>query len=1217
MRSKVHTVFEARNPKELAESYDDWAATYDADLGDHGGPREAVEALARVAGPDARILDAGCGTGLLGGMLAARGYRNLEGLDLSAGMLREAEKKGCYTALHQQALGETLDLPSAAFDAVIVVGVFVRAHAPSRSLEELVRVTKPGGHIIFTLRPEFHNSTSFKETMDALAESGEWRLVETTPPFSGRFTEFPEVNLQVWVYQRQQFALPEWNATDVAYRSGCCGHQLFEEQAARTPDAAAIIFEERRLTYAELNRRANQVAHRLIGLGAGPESLIGICHSRNPEMLIGILGILKSGGAYVPIDPAYPKVRQAFIMEDTEMQVLITEKDLVGNLPAATQAKLICLDDSLAQLPDTNPNVPEDSRSLLCILYTSGSTGQPKGVALEHRSVVNYLTWAHGLFQPREFSGMVLGSSICFDLSVFEIFAPLSCGGAIVLAENLLALPSLPAREQVTFINTVPSAMNALVGVGGVPRSVRVVTLAGELCTGKLMQDILRIETIEKLYNCWGPCETTIHSSFYLCQRGDTKNPPIGKPPINTQVYIVDEQMRQVPIGTTGEICLGGDGLARGYYKRPDLTAAKFIGNPFGKGRIYRTGDLGRYLPDGNIEFVGRIDNQVKVRGFRIELGEVETVLEQHEAVKRAVVLAVRDSKGDNQLVAYMVADPAAVKALAEKQDAVEQIEIWKKLYEETYSQTPVSSDATLNTGGWVSSYTGSQIPEEEMREWVEQTVHRILALKPQHVLELGCGTGMLVARVAPHCESYVGCDISATALNHIRSMQERIPGLDRVSLHERAAHELSGFEPGTFDTVVINSVIQLFPGVDYLRQVLSGVLPLMKPGGHILLGDLIDHSTLETFQTSLQLYRAGDADSAELVKRRIRHEAAQERDMAVAPAIFPALVREMPQITHFEVLPKRGRLQNELTRFRYDAVLHVSSPVRTRSDFTWVDWEKEKLSVAGLRQILTESRPESLALRNIPNGRLEEAVTALPWLREAGGGEPMSALRAYIASQPKRGIEPEDLWSLEELGYRVELSWLGTDATGSFDAVLTRADQPERPPAFPVADGAANRPLEAFCNHPQRAKLHRQLIPEIRQFVHEKLPHYMMPAVFKVLDRFPSSANGKIDRKALEQLPVTIEQAPEETRAEARNPLERMLLDAWAYALNLSHVGLDQDFFELGGDSLKAVALTHRLERQLNRTIRPVALMQAPTVTRFAAYLESAVPVEVEEGEI
>ena len=1015
----------------------------------------------------------------------------------------------------------------------------------------------------------------------------------------------------------------EWNNTTASFPSDRCMHQLVAEQAARTPDAVALVTEDVRLTYAQLNRRANQFAHYLISLGVGTESLVGLCMRRTADMLVSMLGILKSGAAYIPIDPAYPKSRQAFIAQDSAMLVFVTQSDLLDD-PPPVEARIVAVDSeraAIAAMPDSNPVTSVGPRNLMVILYTSGSTGQPKGVALEHTGIVNCICWAHTQFLPEETAGMFLGSSMCFDLSLFETFIPLTRGGKVILGENALAVPNLKAREEITFLNSVPSAYNVLASIGAVPKSVRVATLIGELFNGRLMQDLLRIPTLEKVYNMWGPCEATILNTIYLCQRGATQNPSIGKPFANQLIYILDESLQQVPVGTAGEIFIGGIGLARGYWNRPEMTAAKFIPNPFGPGRIYRSGDLARFLPDGNIEFIGRIDNQVKIRGFRIELGEIETALEQHPAVKRAIVLAVPDARNDQQLVSYLMTDRDALKNLGELPGASENIELWKAVYEEAYQASPDAEDQTLNTGGWASSYTGKRIPDAEMKEWVEQTVDRMLALRPKNLLELGCGTGMLLSRVAPVCESYVGCDISATALEYIRGLQKRLPGLERVSLHEGAAHELDGFEPGSFDTVVINSVIQMFPDIEYLVQVIRRLVQLVKPGGHILLGDLLSLLTLETFQTSLQLFQAKDTDSIAKVKDHIRQEVLNERDLLLAPGLFPLLMRQIPGISHVEAMPKRGYTENELSRFRYDVVLHVDSPVEVQSDLQWQDWTRQKLSLDEVRRILSQDRPETLAISRIPNGRLDEEVSAMAWLREASPQQTAADLRAYVSSVPDRSVQPEDVWALESRGYRVEVSWLNTDAGGSFDAVFSRNDLPARPAVFAVADPDLLRTVDDFCNDPQRAQLNRQLIPHLRQLLREKVPYYMMPAVFTVLDQFPLSPNGKIDRKALAQIPVTFDMGADEARPATDNPTELMLLDVWADVLNVGRVGLDQNFFELGGNSLSAVALMHRLQKSLNRTLGPVVLMENPTVSQLAAYLDrntaETLVAEVEDGEI
>jgi amino acid adenylation domain-containing protein len=417
------------------------------------------------------------------------------------------------------------------------------------------------------------------------------------------------------------------------------------------------------LTYAQLNAKANQLAHYLRTLGVGPEVLVGLCVGRSLEMVVGLLGILKAGGAYVPLDPTYPKERLAFLVSDTRAPVLVTQRRLREALPE-NDAEVVCLDTAwhvISQQTEENPAHETTAENLAYVIYTSGSTGQPKGVAIEHRSTASLLAWAQQRFEAAELAGVLASTSICFDLSVFELFLPLGAGGTVILAENVLQLPRLPAAGKVTLVNTVPSAIAALVREGGIPASVRTVCLAGEPLSTALVAQVYQAAGVQRVYDLYGPSEDTTYST---CSLRSAQGPAtIGRPIVNTQIYLLDRHLQPVPIGVPGEIHLGGDGLARGYLNQPALTAEKFIPDLFGSqpgACLYKTGDLARYLPDGNIEFLGRLDQQIKLRGFRIETGEIKIALEQHPAIREAVVLAREDTPEEKRLVAYLVLHPAA-----------------------------------------------------------------------------------------------------------------------------------------------------------------------------------------------------------------------------------------------------------------------------------------------------------------------------------------------------------------------------------------------------------------------------------------------------------------------------------------------------------------------------------------------------------------------------
>jgi amino acid adenylation domain-containing protein len=506
------------------------------------------------------------------------------------------------------------------------------------------------------------------------------RLLDHWQTLLAGIVAHPEQNLSQLPFMtkiEQSQVLVDWNDTATAYPKNECIHQLFEEQVKCTPDAVAVLFEDEQITYSDLNDRANQLGHHLRTLGVGPDVLVGICMKRSMDMLVGLLAILKAGGAYVPLDPTYPPDRLAFMVTDAQVKVLLSQRELLPDLPLL-QAPVICLDTdwaTWAREPRTNSSGQTHPKNLAYVIYTSGSTGRPKGVAIEHHSAVTFLYWAKETFTQQELSGLLASTSICFDLSVFELFVPLSWGGRVILAENALQLPTLLARQEVTLINTVPSAMATLIRVDAIPPSVQSVNLAGEALQSKLVQQIYQQETIQQVFNLYGPSEDTTYSTYAVLKKGIPGLPPIGRPISNTQIYLLDEHLQPVPIGIAGEVYIGGMGLARGYLNRPGLTAETFLPHPFSTepgARLYRTGDLARYLPDGNICYTGRIDYQVKVRGYRIEVGEIEAALEKHSGVRECVVVVREDEVGDKRLVAYVVTREPSAPAISELRQYVQ-----------------------------------------------------------------------------------------------------------------------------------------------------------------------------------------------------------------------------------------------------------------------------------------------------------------------------------------------------------------------------------------------------------------------------------------------------------------------------------------------------------------------------------------------------------------
>jgi amino acid adenylation domain-containing protein len=465
--------------------------------------------------------------------------------------------------------------------------------------------------------------------------------------------------------------LVEFNATAVDDPSDRCVHHLFEEQARRSPGAVALVCGPMRLSYRELNAQANRLAHHLIDLGVGPDILVGLCLERSAELVVALLAILKAGGAYLPLDPRYPRDRLAYLLDDSGATVLLTQSRLEPALPTF-QVPLVRLDTdgpAIRQRPDHDPRTGVTRNHLAYVMYTSGTTGQPKGACIEHRGPTALMEWSGATFTDDDLAAVLFSTSICFDISVFEVFGPLCRGGGVVLVENLLQLADGPLAEPVTYINTVPSALATLLHVGRVPASAKVIALAGEPLTRGLADRCYRLPSVRAVYNLYGPTEDTVYSTYALVERSAEVAPPIGRPITNTFAYVLDGSMQPVPLGVPGELYLGGAGQARGYLNRPALTAERFVPNPFGgqASRLYRTGDRVRWRTDGMLEYLGRVDRQLKMRGFRIEPGEVEATLAGHPAVSEAVVVSHEGRDGDHRLVGYVVPPRQAPAPRAEE----------------------------------------------------------------------------------------------------------------------------------------------------------------------------------------------------------------------------------------------------------------------------------------------------------------------------------------------------------------------------------------------------------------------------------------------------------------------------------------------------------------------------------------------------------------------
>lgn len=980
--------------------------------------------------------------------------------------------------------------------------------------------------------------------------------------------------------ERQQL-LVEWNQTQADYPQQTCIHQLFEAQVKRVPDSIAAIFADQQITYRELNARANQLARHLQALGVRPDVLVGICLERSLDAIVALLGVLKAGGAYIPLDPAYPQQRLSLMVSDSQLSVLLTQQHLLAQLPQH-QAHIVCLDkdwhDIATQSQDNlDTNVNPDN--LAYVIYTSGSTGKPKGVQIMHGSVVNFLHFMGQHLELTEQDTLLSVTTLSFDIAVLEIFLPITLGARVVTVSREEAMDgtALIAKltNGVTVMQATPATWQLLLEAGWQGSKDLKILCGGEALPRKLAKQLQQRCAI--LWNVYGPTETTIWSATYKVASEDGQV-LIGRPIANTQFYILDSQLQPVPVGVPGELYIGGAGLARGYLNRPDLTEARFIPNPFTQSkasdRLYKTGDLVRYLPDGNIEYLSRIDHQVKIRGFRIELGEIEAVLTQHPSVQKGVVIDREDIPGQKRLVAYLVQNQKDENAPLLANWQTEHLSQWQTIYDQTYKQTTEEQNRVFNTIGWNSSYTGMPIPAEEMREWVDCTVERILSLQPSQVLEIGCGTGLLLCKIISHCTKYWGTDFAPEALRQIQQLQMSGRDWPQLTLLQRPADNFEGIEADAFNTVIINSVVQYFPSIDYLLQVLTGAVNAVQPGGFIFIGDVRSLPLLEAYHTSVALCQASSTLSTVQLQERIHQRLNQEEELVIDPDFFRALGQHLPKIGRVQIQVKRGQHHNELTKFRYDAILHIGTDTDSTVGITWLDWQQQQLTVSSVRHLLLATQPEILGIKNVPNARVIQEIKTIELLNSPEGAKTVGEVRSHLEQLPQIGIDPEELWNLsQDLPYLLDITWSESSVVDCYDVVFRHHEREGVTKAIANRDTVALKPWNYYANQPLQGKFTRKLAVELRRFLEQKLPEYMIPTAFVSLEKLPLTPNGKLDRRSLP--------APDQSRSSLqaalitpRTPTESKMVAIWTKVLGSDRVGIQDNFFELGGNSLLATQL-------------------------------------------
>jgi amino acid adenylation domain-containing protein len=1002
-----------------------------------------------------------------------------------------------------------------------------------------------------------------------------------------------------------------WSGRASPYPRESTIHAEFARVAGSRPHDVALAWDGGTMTYGALHAASSRLANHLRTLGVGADEPVGILADRGPALVVCALAILKAGGAYVPLNPAYPRERLRMMLDDCGARVVVAEDALAAALPEIG-ARVVLLERdgaAIARESAEDPRVDVGADGAAHVLYTSGSTGRPKGVVVPHRGALRLVLgtdWAE--LGPE--TVMLQMAPAAFDVSTAEVWGALLNGGRCAL------LP--PGVHDVETIGAfmVRHGVNAALMVSGVfnqvadaaPAAVaglRQLITGGDVLSVSHARRVLAAHPELRLVNAYGPTENTNTSCWHRVRPEDTERASIaiGRPSANGTAYVLGAGLRPLPVDVPGELCVGGDGLARGYLRAPALTADRFVPDPFARtpgARMYRTGDSARWRADGTLEFLGRIDQQVKIRGHRIEPGEVESVLERHPAVGTAVVQVREDAPGDRRLVAYVVpAPPEAVEEDAGLREG--QVQQWESLFDDMYTpRGAAEADAAFDITGWNSSYTGAPIPPEEMREWAERTAERIVELRPRRVLELGVGTGLLLFRVAPHACAYTGTDLSARALGTLGERVRAARGLAPVTLLRREAADFTGITPRGFDTAVLNSVSQYFPSAAYLAEVVEGTVERLEDGGAFFIGDVRNRLTLEAFRTAVEFDAAADEVPLHELRQRARRTVEDEEELVADPDFFLALAERIPRIGRVEVRVKRGAHHNELTRHRYDAVLHVG-PAAARTAARALAWDGDVGSMDGLRRALASAGGEALAVLGVPDARVARELRIVALAADPDGPATVGDARRRLDSDPPAGIDPEDAWALaESLGLAAEIR-LG--AAGRFDVLFHAPgsiDSDFPPRAFEP------KPVAAYTNDPLRAAQARELPPRLRAWVKEHLPEYMLPSAVVLLDALPLTANGKVDRRAL-PAPAPLRQGDASELAEPRTEVERLMAAIWAEVLRLERVYADDNFFDLGGHSLLATQLVTRVREAFRIELPLQRIFEAPTVARLAQVVEAA----------
>ncbi|MCH2087148.1 MAG: amino acid adenylation domain-containing protein, partial [Pseudoalteromonas sp.] len=1044
---------------------------------------------------------------------------------------------------------------------------------------------------------------------ELFAQDTIFRLAKAFETLANEICRDPKLNVSKVMLTDEPTA-PPLSLIENKWAPQSCIHQLIETQVEKAPDNVALVYEDITYTYDEVNKKANQLARLLRNAGATNDSVIALCLERSVEMVVAILAVLKSGAAYLPIDPEYPVKRINTILYDAKPLLLIKHHDLFhGDGIAGMQ--LLDLDDKETQEGinkqcDTNlqqvNSTPDD---LVYVIYTSGTTGTPKGVMVEHKALLNRIDWMQQQYQLDNNETVLQKTPYSFDVSAWEFFWTLSYGAKLVVAEpgghrDPVYLSNLMAQAEVSICHFVPSMLNAYLTeeVATFPKSLKRIFCGGETLDIRAVEMLAEAAPWIQVDNFYGPTEAAIGITCFPCSElSKYRTIPIGKPIQNVEVLLLGEEGGPSPDGAIGELYIGGAPLARGYINNVAETEAKFVWltHPVTKinTRYYRTGDKVRRLFDGNLEYHGRVDDQVKLRGVRIELAEIRnTLLRIDESISGAHVRIVspdEQNNGGEQLVAYVTPSHQVMTG-----STIDTEEGWCRDWEAVSDaahehEVPVEID--LDIGWWTSSLTNEQISRTEMKAWIEATVARITALKPERLLEVGCGTGMLLYRYAPQCKEVRALDISKTVLAQVQSELTRRE-ITNVQLQHGDALSVKNTQAEYYDTAVINSVVQYFPSQTYLEKVIELLLTSVCPGGQIFIGDVRNLDLHEHFLLAVSELKALDNGwNIDELQRQLLLLRNAEEELLISPAYFSALAEKYKSISHVDIEIKTEFGDTEMVRYRYDVVIHKTSESEISEKVnTWFEYN----NLYEAERLLERSKLDVFGVSGIPNDRLYREQQLINRMYQCSPGESSEIFFSSVTKPDT--VSPLDALKrqAESQGYICYPTW-SVDKT-CIDLIVSRKGKPQILPR-------ESYKVTRLTNYPQLQSISGDLINRCKSLLAEALPNFMQPVHYFVLPELPVTLNGKVDNDRLPRITALV--TPASSISEAVTETEKLLCQIWQEILDRRSIGIDDDFFALGGHSLLAIRVISQVRNRLGIEVPLKLLFKNATIRSLAQGLQ------------